>query len=352
MKAVYCTSRATRFTLYAMRYTLYAVFLLAAGCAPQFKANLDLSMQDRIFWPGPPEKPRIRYLWSLNSLVSEESQALEILAGKYEAFDARESPVLLRPIYVHRRADNLYVADFGARRVTVVNLKSMDVFHAGVDGKGELSFPVCVVSDPEGNIYVSDSTLQQVNMYDQKGNFLRALLSGKGRPVGLAYDDKARLLYVTDTANHTIYALEADGSVRFTIGKRGEGDGEFNFPTYLWIDPERRLYVSDTLNTRIQIFDADGKYLSSFGKLGGAYYELSSPKGVAADSHGNIYVVDGKQDMVKIFDRTGKLLLFLGDEGTEHGKFYLPNGIFIDANNTIYVADTYNMRIQAFQLIE
>ncbi len=325
---------------------------LTFSCAPQLKANFDVSMQGQIFWPGPPEKPRIRYLWSLYSLMPEGSSFMDIFAGQYDFFDNREAPYLIRPMSVYKRGDNLYIADSGAFRVTVINLKTKEVFNAGIDGKGELAFPVSVVSDKDGNIYVSDSTLKKVHKYDPKGNFIRPVAREGWRPVGLAYDDRTDTLYVADAENHAVHAVDRDGALRYSIGKRGEEPGEFNYPTYLWVDGEGRLFVSDTLNFRIQIFDSHGRFMSGFGAMGGGYHEFSGPKGVATDSRGNIFVVDGKQDIVKIFDRDGRLLLFFGEGGLEYGKFNLPNGIFIDRDNAIYIADTYNMRVQAFQLME
>jgi DNA-binding beta-propeller fold protein YncE len=338
------------------RYFTAILAALAAGltllsCSPRLRANLDLSMENRIFWPGAPENPRIRYLWNLYSLLPEGSSILDVLAGEYDFYDVKSAPMLIKPMYVYKRADNIYIADAGAERVTVINLKTREVFHAGTEGEGSLSLPVCVVSDKDGNIYVSDSAIRKVFKYGPGGSFIKAF-SIEGRPVGLAYDDKSEILYITDTDKHIIYAVDKEGAVKSTIGKRGEADGEFNYPTYLWVDNEGRLYVSDTVNARIQIFAPGGRFLLRFGMRGDSYEELAGPKGVATDTHGNIYVVDSKQNMIKIFSSDGKLLLFFGQEGPEHGKFNLPNGIFIDKDNVIYVADSYNMRIQAFQLIK
>ena len=327
------------------------LILSLISCAPAFKANLDVAMEHKIFWPGAPEKPRITYLWSLYSLMPEGSSVMDMLAGKYEFYDVKAAPVLLKPMYASRRADNLYIADAGAARVTVINLKSREVFHVGVEEKGELSLPVCVVTDPEGNIYVSDATLHKVYKYDPKGRFIKDFPFEGARPVGLFYEDASQSLYVSDTAGHAVHVFDKEGKLRFTIGKRGEEDGEFNFPTYLWAD-SGHLIVADTLNARIQIFDAHGRFLSKFGIRADTFKGFSTPKGVAADTFGNIYVVDSRQDMVKIFDKDGNILLSLGSEGNDYGKFNLPNGIFIDKENTIYVSDTYNMRIQAFSLIK
>ncbi len=329
-----------------------AALLIMVGCATEQRAHFDTSMENKIIWPGPPEKPRIRYLWSFTSLLPEGSSVLDVLTGKYEFFEAREAPILLKPMYVYQRGDDLYIADSGAQRVTVVNLKTNDFFHVGTSGDGSLADPVCVVTDRDGNIYVSDSAAKKIFKYDPQGNFIKSISREGMRPVGLAYDEKSDTLFIVDTDNHDVIAADRDGNKKFIIGKRGEGDGEFNFPTYCWADNNGRLYVSDTMNARIEVFDTSGKFLFKFGSRGGSYNEFARPKGVATDTHGNIYVVDSEQGMIKIFNKDGRLLLFFGEEGKAYGKFTLPNGIFINHNNVIYVADTYNMRVQAFQLIE
>jgi len=106
------------------------------------------------------------------------------------------------------------------------------------------------------------------------------------------------------------------------------------------------------LNFRVQVFDSAGKFLGKFGRQGDTYADLEKPKGVSSDTFGNVYIVDALQDMIKIFNSEGKLLLFFGENGRAPGNFFMPSGIFVDAHNRIFVADTYNMRVQAFRLLE
>ena len=47
-------------------FFLMSVALLSS-CAPS-KAYFDRTAAEKIIWPGPPEKPRIQYLWSLSNL--------------------------------------------------------------------------------------------------------------------------------------------------------------------------------------------------------------------------------------------------------------------------------------------
>jgi DNA-binding beta-propeller fold protein YncE len=338
-------------------YVVMFITLLMAGCAPP-KAFIDTSGMGKIIWPGPPEKPRIKYLWSITQVAkSAEGKRgiVDFLAGDVagDVTDPRTSNVLMRPygVYVDAK-DRLYVADPGACRVTVIDLKTGDaltIFEAAMD---ELQTPVGVVADPAGHIYVSDSELKKVLVFDEKGKYLFRFEGDFERPTCLAIDTKNSTIYVADTLADTIYRYDLSGKRVGSIGHRGALPGEFNFPTHLFVDGNGLLHVTDAMNFRVQIFSRSGKFVETFGSIGDAYGNLDKPKGVAADSHGNIYVVDSIKDTVKIFDREGKLLLFFGEKGMNLGQFWLPAGIFIDNKNRIYVADPYNMRVQAFQLLD
>ncbi len=331
-------------------FTLFALVFIT-GCAPVYKANIDYTMSGGILWPGAPEKARIKYLWSISSLAPEMT-IVDFLAGGGDPTDPKTSLALLRPYGVYFENDRLYITDTGAMRVTVVNIKTMDVFQIGVSGKGELNYPVGVVADKAGNIYVTDSDLNKVFVYNSEGKFLRNFSNiNFQRPTGIAYDKEKDLIYIVDTLEHKVYGIGSDGKVRMSFGKRGEGDGEFNYPTHIAVDKEGKVYVSDTLNYRIQCFDRQGKFVFKFGTIGDTYDKFTMPKGIAPDNEGNIYVVDSGQDIVKIFNRGGKLLLFFGEMGINKGMFWIPSGMIIDKDDKIYIADTYNQRVQVFQFL-
>lgn len=325
---------------------------LLTSCAPVYKANIDYTMTGGILWPGQPEKPRIKYLWSIYSLAPEMS-FIDFLVGGGDPSDPKTSLVLLRPYSVYFEGERLYITDPGAMRVTVVNVKTMDVLQVGVSGKGELNYPIGVVADKTGNIYVTDSELNKVFVYDKDGKFIRNFSNiNFKRPTGIAYDNERDLIYVVDTLEHKVYGIGSDGNVRVSFGGRGEGDGEFNYPTCITVNKDGRVCVSDTLNFRIQCVNREGKFISKFGLIGNSFDRFTMPKGVAADSEGDIYVVDSGQDMVKIFNRGGELLLFFGEKGINRGLFSLPSGIFIAQDDKIYVADTLNQRVQVFQFLK
>lgn len=331
-----------------------AAAFMSTACTPVYKARFDMTSSRGVVWPGGPEKPRIVYLWSLQNVSGDEEKGgiLSAVAGEEEkTADAQRSTILLRPQGIYADEGRLYIADPGAIRVTVIDRKTMDVMQILDTDSGSLAYPLSVVASGDGTIFVSDPDLRKVIVYGANGKFLRYFEGEMQRPAGLAIDRQRGIVYVVDTLGHTIHKYGTDGKRLGSIGGRGDGDGEFNYPTYAFIDSKGELYVTDFLNFRVQIFGPDGRFAGKIGFLGDSNNALEKPKGVAADGEGHIYVVDAGKDMVKIFDRGGQLLLFFGGTGHRYGDFYLPAGIFIDEKNVIYIADTVNMRVEAFQFL-
>ncbi len=328
-----------------------------AGCASS-KAFTDKSAMGGIYWPGPPERPRIKYIWNISLLTSGPEgrrSFADLLTGgtREDVTDPRTSNVLMRPFSLFLDTkDRLYVADPGGYRVTVIDLNTADVFNITEADKEELASPVGIVADQVGRIFVSDSQLGKVFVFDRKGNYLYRFEGDFMRPTCLAIDTLRSRIYVSDSVAHVIFIYDPDGKRLGSIGRRGSQPGEFNFPTHLFVDANGILYVTDAMNFRVQIFGPEGNFIGTVGGLGDALSDLAKPKGVAADSEGHIYVIDSINDTVKIYDRNGRLLLFFGEKGTGIGSFWLPSGIFIDRNDMVYVADTYNMRVQAFQFLK
>jgi DNA-binding beta-propeller fold protein YncE len=214
--------------------------------------------------------------------------------------------------------------------------------------------PVGIALDDKEMIYVSDSELNRIFVYEPKKRRLVRTIGGPGqfqRIAGIAFHPKLHRLYAVDTLANQITVLDSDGKTVKTFGRRGVKEGELNFPTHITVDSEGLLYITDSMNFRVQIFDSEGGFQGTLGKLGTTLGSFSKPKGVAVDKEGHVYVVDGIYDTIQIFNRKGDLLMNFGQTGEKEGDFWLPAGIAIDMKNRIYVADTYNKRVQVFQFL-
>lgn len=246
----------------------------------------------------------------------------------------------------------LYVADPGANGVHRFDRRENAYTLLHQEGNLALPSPVGLTRGDNGSVYVTDSALGAVFVLKPGAEFATKLALGSpvAQPTGIAYDPVARKLYVVDTTAHCIKVYAPDGSYLSTIGRRGTGDGEFNFPTMLWLD-KQRLLVTDSLNFRAQVINTQGQFIAKFGRMGDNAGDALRQKGLATDSFGHIYMVDALMHGVQIFNEAGELLLSLGSQGEAPGEFWLPSGIFIGADNMIYVADSYNRRVQVFRYI-
>jgi len=315
-----------------------------------FEAESASSLQ----WPPPPQAPRILYLGSLKGSSDRNEQQSFLKKVMNRIFGEEKTPSsMLRPYGVYADTDRVYVTDPGSGRLHVYDRSRKRYFPVERWGDEDLISPIGIAVDGNGNMFVSDSVLKQVLVFDKEGKYLRAIGPPDmfQRPAGIALNDDR--IYIVDTHRHKVLVVsQTDGRLLFSFGKNGIENGNFNYPTNIFITKEKLIYVTDSMNFRIQVFNQDGSYLTSFGKLGDGSGNLSKPKGIAVDSEGHIYVVDSHFDNVQVFDGQGNLLLIFGSSGNGKGEFLLPAGIYIDSSDRIYVADSYNQRIQVFQYVK
>jgi DNA-binding beta-propeller fold protein YncE len=332
-----------------MSRTVCIVLLLATcGAAPTWAQ----AEQEKLVWPPSPAQSRIEF-------VKDFSRAADL--GISKSFFDRLKDLLfgeaetriIRPMAVVAGGGIIFVADPGAKGVHRFDTNGGDYALITAADKTPLDSPVALARGARGDVYVADSRLAQVFVIKSGTKLALPLrLDVKlTQPTGIAFDVATGRLYVVDTGEHRIHIFERDGSLAGSIGQRGTGDGEFNYPTYLWRTAEGRLYVTDSLNFRIQSFDARGQFIGKFGRQGDGTGDAARQKGVATDRYGHVYVVDALFHAFQIFEASGRLLLPVGERGQQHGEFWLPTGIFIDDDDTIYVADSYNQRIQMFRYV-
>lgn len=76
--------------------------------------------------------------------------------------------------------------------------------------------------------------------------------------------DNQENIYVADMNNHRIQKFDQEGKYLQTIGRMGQGPGEFEQPLQLEVDDNKeRIYVLDGVLT-IEILNTDGIHLNSF----------------------------------------------------------------------------------------
>lgn len=308
--------------------------------------------EEKLVWPAPPDEAKIEYVTSIQS-----SKDLGIKKGFFskvvDYLFGQEDTALIAPFGVYADNNRVYTTDIAAKALYIFDTKKNDFITVNGSKKENFLYPISVVADKGGNIFVSDSVRAKIYVFKKNGNFNYEIkLDILQRPVGLAISGDGEKLYVVDTVASQIHVLSLKGEFIGSIGRYGSGDGEFNRPTFIDVGVDGKLYVADSMNHRIQILNKDGGFIHKFGQLGQEIGSFGSPRGVSVDSDGNIYVSDTMFNNIQIFNQDGELLMVLGNFGSLKGEFSLPEDISIAPNNTIYIADINNNRIQVFRLIQ
>jgi sugar lactone lactonase YvrE len=335
------------------RLLALTALLVSTACASAPKKP-----PEDLVWPPPPDKARVKF-------VKAFSREEDLRTGTFDVamrvlVPSPGDAVVAQPTGLALSPDEkvLYVACSSAGRVLRVDLATGGMKIVAQDEGRTPAKPFSVATDAAGNYFVSDLGQNAIWVYAPSGKFLRRLQSALlERPTGIAIDRRRQLLYVVSgvsnySSKHRVEVFSLTGEHLRTIGTRGSGPGEFNFPTNLAVGADGSLYVADMLNFRIQVFDAEGQLLGMFGQIGaGMPGTFDKAKGVALDAFGNIYVTDSQQGYVQIFNPKYQTLMAFAGRATIRGFMLVPTAIAIDSKNTIYVADFAAGLVNVYQLI-
>ncbi len=170
--------------------------------------------------------------------------------------------------------------------------------------------------------------------------------------------DSAGNIYILDSENQRIQKFSPEGKYVATIGRKGQGPGEFTSPSSLDIDAKGYLYVLDSNQGRLQILAPEGKdfkiihtikrdlqkvrvlrsglFVASSSFRRGAFFEKrkSLPK--------LLKLIDSQMKVLKEF---GEMFDYKEDVTNEVGNWAL---FEVDKNDNIYLSFSYQNRIEKY----
>ena len=239
------------------------------------------------------------------------------------------------------RAGYPYLRTLGMRRITnfpadIAFSKTKDVAYVLCRSEGASLIRIWPLEDMEQQ---SDD-LKQIGSYGtDDGQFQW--------PVQIITND-AGDIFVSDEALNRITKYNSDGEFVSKWGTEGTGDGQFNGPTGIAFNSDGNMVVVDSKNHRIQEYTADGEYVGGFGSHGSEPGQMDIPWGIHIDEFDDIYVTDWGNNRFQVFSRNGDLKNVVGSSGSGEGEFNRPTGIAVDDHGDIYVADCFNDRVEMF----
>jgi len=312
--------------------------LLFAGCR---SAKITEPGSKPVFFPPPPETPRLQFLKSFSGpedLGIVTTSAFE----KFVVGEPKKAEGIKAPYGLAIHEGKIYVCDVGKGMVEVIDPRNRTFDYLTKDRR--LMNPVNIYIDDDGTKYIADPKAGMVFVFDRKNN-LRFMLGKelKINPIDVVV--RGSLCYVTDfTSNQIVIMDKTSGREITRLGKKSEGqgraepltaltNGEFSLISDLTLDRQGNIYVTDKAGARITQFDRSGTFRRTIGRLGDNIDEFIRPKGIAIDNDDRIWVVDAGTEVAKIYNQQAQLLLFFGQPGNEPGMMNMPTNIVLDYDN-------------------
>ncbi len=210
-------------------------------------------------------------------------------------------------------SDRLFAADTGMRRIIIFDPQHKP---EGTISQG-LRDPGGMAIDNENRLlYVADAELDQVLVYDAdppykllrkigtEGTQHKSTNEGDfSKPTNVAVDKDGNV-YVSDTWNNRIEVFDADGQLIRTFGKAGDGPGYFARPKGIAIDSDGHVWVADAVQNRVQVFTPEGRLLIWMGGKGLYPGEFQSLAGLTIDSNNRVFTSEQLPGRVQFFRYT------------------------------------------------
>jgi len=195
--------------------------------------------------------------------------------------------------------NEILIADSRNHRIQHLNIKTgcvVKTFGKRGAGKGEFQNPVDVCLDDEGRIVVSEYNNNRIQVISKEGE-THSIFGDSGpeklnHPVGCIPFNN--LAFVSERDNHCIKVFDQSGTFLYKFGKRGNQDGQFDYPLVMHVDSSNNLLVCDFGNNQVQQFSLDGRFTGKSASV------LPSPVGITAAPDGSILVTSYTEKKVYI----------------------------------------------------
>lgn len=179
-------------------------------------------------------------------------------------------------------------------------------------------------------------------------------------PSDIAFDSQGNM-YILDTGNNRIQKFNPDGKFLASIGRKGQGPAEFQYPLSLDIDSEGYLYVADSGNQRIQVLKPDGTDHKTIQMIKVSVGPIKIAKsgdmimgsgGFMSFGPGGMSEDEGLPKIIKVIDMEGEVKKEFGEK-KDYNDFLMNRmgnafHYTVDKNNNIYVSFDNQNRIDKY----
>lgn len=294
---------------------------------------------------------------------------------------------------------NIYVVEYSGHRIRKINTSGIVSTFAGTGTAGfagdggpataaRFHYPIDLVDDAAGNVYIVDNTNHRIRKVDVAGNISTyagngtAAYSGDGGPATAASlrnpnrmtIDAAGNIFIADAGNNVIRKISTTGIITTVVGtgvSGFSGDGgpataaRMSQPLGVGFDGNGNMYIADGFNRRIRKVNPSGIISTIAGNgISGTTGDggpataatMQYPNGIAVDATCNVYFTDWSAHTVRRINTSGYIATvvgipgsagFTGDGGPSvAARINGPDNLTFDPAMNLYIPDFYNNRIR------
>ncbi len=266
------------------------------------------------------------------------------------------------PVDAERDAQgNLYVIDSATKKLQKFDaagnhLATVDIRLNPSDGT-EQSQPWGLAVAPSGEVVVADTFGWRIRVFDKDlksiATFGQAPDTTKAPgpfdlfgPRDAAIDAQGNV-WVTDTGNDRIQVFTLRGEFVKSVGAGGRGEGQFDEPVGIDIGRDGAIYVADMYNRRVQVLNPDGSFRSQFEVAGWGGQGVEDKPYLAVLDDGRVAVSLPQAGLVRIYPAGGGEPVVV-DGGSE--PLERPYGIVPTADGKLWIVESGRSRVRQFPI--
>ncbi len=260
----------------------------------------------------------------------------------------------------------------------------------GLAENAQLWSPIGIAIDRTGNQFIADVNNHKIRRVDALTGIITTVAgngtAGFSGDSGLAINaqlnfpidviiDNLGNLYIIDTENGRVRKVNATTGIITTIAGNMMGyfggdsglaiNAQLQKPRYGIFDAIGNLYIADTYNNRIRKIDAVTGIITTIAGGGSTGIgdgglavnaQLNFPCGLSIDGFGNLYISDNSNFLIRRVDAITGIITTVVGNGTFgyngdgisaiSAELNFPNSIAMDSSNNLYIADFHNNRIR------
>jgi hypothetical protein len=176
-------------------------------------------------------------------------------------------------------------------------------------------------------------------------------------PSDIVQDDAGNI-YILDSGNCRIQKFDPEGKFLDSLGRKGQGPGEFNSPISLDIDAEGNLIVADPRSRKIQIFSTERNLRKTITLTKHPFREVYALNSGLLAMKGTLeYDIEGKDNeplpkLIRLLDSEGNIQREFGEMFDYKHRLLNQKGndfhFVTDQNDSIYLSFVHQNRIDKY----